>query len=132
MAYADYQYYLREYHGDLVKEAEWLRLSAEASAWIDRLTFNRAATALTALQDKVKMAMCAIADELKMIRDDGGLDGIVSESIGSASVTYSDTSARRLVKGQRIKNAATLYLEGTGLLYAGFLDGEYGMNTSEI
>ena len=125
MPYADYTYYLQTYVGDVIGEADFLRLATRASSFLDRLTFGRAASD-TDNTDAIKNAMCAVAEEIYSVEQDGGLDGIASESIGSSSVTYADNSARRMVREARYQNAARQYLGSTGLMYMGFLSGEYG------
>ena len=130
MAYADYTYYSGTYYGTQIPTGDFTRVSARASEWIDRLTFGRAASD-TDNTTAIKKAMCAVADELYIIEQDGGGDGIQSESIGSSSVTYAENSARRMVKEQRLKNAAKIYLGSTGLMYPGFESGEYGSGVDE-
>ena len=130
MAYADYAFYLQTYVSSTIAEADFLRLATRASEIIDQLTFGRAATDTTNTV-AIKKAMCAVADEIYAVESDGGLDGIASESIGSSSVTYAENSARRMVREQRYRNAARLYLARTGLMFGGFASGEYGGEWSE-
>jgi len=125
MAYADYTYYLQTYVGNAISQADFPRLAARASEQIDRLTFGRAASD-TDNTNAIKMAMCAVAEEIQAVENDGGTDAIQSESIGSSSVTYADTSTRRQTKAQRYTNAARTYLGDTGLMFAGFATDEYG------
>lgn len=128
--YADYTYYTGTYYGTTIPTGDFTRLSARASEWIDRLTFGRAASD-TDNTTAIKKAMCAVADELYVLEQDGGADAIQSESIGSSSVTYADNSARRATKEQRVKVAAGMYLGLTGLMYPGFESGEYGSGVDE-
>lgn len=130
MAYADYTYYTSTYYGTLIPTGDFTRVSARASEWIDRLTFGRAASDIDNTT-AIKKAMCAVADDLYSIEQDGGADAIQSESIGSSSITYAENSARRMVKEQRLKNAAKMYLGSTGLMYPGFESGEYGSGVDE-
>lgn len=130
-AYADYTYYSGTYLGTAIASADFARLALRASAVIDQLTFGRAAPIVsaateTATIDDIKMATCAVAEEYQAVESDGGADAIQSESIGSNSVTYAETSTKRLTKGQRFSEAAQLYLGDSGLLFKGFASGEYG------
>ena len=43
MSYADYAYYTDSYGGKAVSQEDFLRLAAKASAYLDNLTFGRAA-----------------------------------------------------------------------------------------
>lgn len=125
MAYADYAYYSQTYYGNLINQADFPRLAARASEQIDRLTFGRAASD-TDNTEAIKMAMCAVAEALQAVENDGGADAIQSESIGSSSVTYAKNSSRLQTKTQKVTNAARTHLGDTGLMYAGFASGEYG------
>ena len=60
MSYANYAYYTGTYGGSAIASADFTRLANIASAWIDRLTFGRAA-ADTDNADAIKMAMCSVA-----------------------------------------------------------------------
>ena len=41
MAYADYEFYRKNYFGNVVPEADFPRLSERASDWLDTVTFDR-------------------------------------------------------------------------------------------
>jgi hypothetical protein len=117
-AYATYSYYSATYLGTAITEANFARLALRASAWIDRLTFQRAATeTVVATVDLIKMATCAVAEEIQTVEADGSADGIQSEAIGQNSVTYATSSTKQLT--------AALYLGSTGLMFPGFASGEY-------
>lgn len=126
-AYADYTFYTTTYLGNAISQADFPRLALRASEAIDRMTFNRAADEtdedVVAL---IKMATCAVAEAQQSNEAEGGADGVVSESVGSHSVTYSEASSRRQTAFQKLENAARAYLESTGLMFRGFADGEYG------
>lgn len=112
--HADFTFYLNEYKGT-AKEAEFSRLSVLANAHIDRITNGRALTATGTDHKAVKLAFCAVIDEL--IKQEGG--GVVtSESNDGISRTYA-TSANVKSNTQRVYDAAAVFLIGTNLLYAG-------------
>ena len=116
MAYADYTYYSTEY-GGAMPESEFKRLSRQASAYLDSVTFERIAPELpTALMGKVKDACCAVADAY-LLNEQGG--GIASETNDGISVTYVAGVSNAKTENQRLREAAALYLGGTGLLYRG-------------
>jgi hypothetical protein len=112
--YADYTYYYNDYGGTLT-EAAFSRLSVLANAHINKITHNRAKTATGAELEAVKMAMCAVVDELDK-QERGGI--ITSESNDGISRSYAVSSVVRSAS-QRIYDAAEVYLCGTNLLFAG-------------
>lgn len=129
-AYADFTYYSATYLGTAIASADFARLALRASATIDNLTFDRAAPIVTAAAetatiDKIKMATCAVAEELQKQDQADGADGIQSESVGSYSVSYAENSGKRLTNETKQSKAAKLYLSSTGLMFRGFANGEY-------
>ena len=114
MVYADYDYYLNEYSGNAVAEADFSRLSRQASAYLDSLTCGKIRGSWVD-DSRVKDACCAIA-EIMYKQEQGG--EVASESNDGTSVTYvtSGKSAE-----QEMYYFAVLYLSNTGLLYAGVL-----------
>lgn len=127
MAYADFTYYATSFLGTAIAESDFPRLALRASAVIDQLTFGRASVDFAAEDNVVaiKNAMCAIADEIQAIADEGITGVIQSETIGQNSVTYVTGSTQTYTDMQRYLNGAYLYLANTGLLFSGFNTGEY-------
>ena len=125
MSYADYTHYSNVYLGNAIAEADFPRLALRASAQIDRLTYNRAATD-TDNTTAIKNAMCAVAEEIQRQEQNDNVDGITSESQGQYSVSYGSNSNRARSNQTKIVDAAKLWLETTGLMFAGFASGEYG------
>ena len=110
MIYADYSCYRDEYGGNRLDEERFPRWVREASAYLDQVTFGRAAG--RAGSDPVRMACCAIADLLAQ----GETGRISSEMVGNWSRAYRlDEDS----EGRRLYAAAARYLDGTGLLYRG-------------
>jgi len=124
MPYADYTYYTTEYLGTAIAEADFARLARIASAQIDRLTFGRAATD-TDNTTAIKNAMCAVAEEIQTVEQSDSSEYITSESQGQYSVSYDPSSIDSRSTTQRYEDAAKLYLESTGLMFGGFMSGEY-------
>ena len=130
MAYADFTYYTNTYFGTAIAESKFPQLALRASAVIDRITFQRAAAETDATNiNKIKMAMCAVAEELQTQDLTNGMDGIASESQGQYSVSYLANSSRSKTNLEKLSNAARLWLDGTFLMFAGFADGEYGYDS---
>ena len=116
MVYADYAYYSQEY-GGAMPEADFKRLSRQASAFLDMVTFDRIASGQPEkVMEKVKAACCAVADAY-LLNEQGG--GIASETNDGISVTYVAGVGNSKTDGQRLREAAGLYLGNTGLLYRG-------------
>ena len=116
MVYADYAYYSQEYGGTM-PEADFKRLSRQASAFLDKVTFDRiAAGQPEAVMKKVRAACCAVADAY-LLNEQGG--GVASETNDGVSVTYVAGVSNAKTEGRRLYEAAALYLAHTGLLYRG-------------
>lgn len=113
MVYADYDYYLNEYSGNAVAEADFARLSRQASAYLDSLTCGKIRGPWVD-DSRVKDACCALADILHA-QEQGE---VASESNDGTSVTYV-TSGK--TAQNRMYDAAVMHLSNTGLLYAGVL-----------
>jgi hypothetical protein len=127
--YATYSDYTGSYLGTAIASGGFGKLALRASAYIDLLTYNRAAAVVTAATDTatillIKLATCAVADELQNAEIGAG-EGIQSERIGNSSVTYTTNSYAQMTRSQRISKAAALYLASTGLMYRGFNKDEY-------
>lgn len=114
MVYATYEYYTKEYGGDMSTE-EFKRLARQASAYLDQATGGQI-DILWAITDRVKDACCAVA-EVFLLNEKGG--GIASESNDGISVNYLAGVSNTKTEGQRLYEAAVLYLGTTGLLYRG-------------
>lgn len=122
MMYAEYSYYVSEFGGNIVPETDWQMAATKASRFIDQLTGYRAAT--MADSDAVKLATCAAAEvSYKYNQYDKksvSTAGVSSESVGSYSVSYANTTAETLeIRNAEMTNAAAPYLLTTGLLYKG-------------
>ena len=111
--YADFTFYKNEYFGLLTEEV-FNRLSVRATAEINRLTFGRAAMATEGALHAVKLAQCAVVDELAHMEQGGE---ITSESNDGVSRSYAAGVSRS--KAQRITDAAKVYLNMTSLCFAG-------------
>jgi hypothetical protein len=129
--YVTYQYYTDTYLGSVIASTLFAQLALRASAQIDVLTFNRTAAIIAAATDaatidKIKMATCAVAEELQTQAANGNADGIQSESTGNNSVSYATNSVKMKSSVQKLADQASLYLSSTGLMFRGFASGEYG------
>ena len=113
--YADYKYYKGTYYGKMAEE-DFARLSRQASAYLDHVTFGRIQTVTDEkIMEKVKDACCAVADAF-LLNENGG--GIAAETNDGISVTYVNGTGSN-TDDQRLYQAAVLYLGRTGLMYRG-------------
>lgn len=120
--YTTYAYYISTYRGNLTEE-EFEKSIVQATAYVRRITFGRAEQNMEL--DEVKRATCAICDLLandEKARSQHSGRTVVSENTDGYSVTYEsggngDTADDLL--NRKIYKTAELYLEPTGLLYAG-------------
>lgn len=125
--YVDYPYYTTTYLGVVISEDDFDRIALRASADIDQMTYRRAEDETDVdVIDKIKMATCAVAEEIQYYINDGSVSGIKSEKTGQHSITYADKSTKMQPLVDKKNEAAALYLGGTGLLYQGFKSGELG------
>ena len=70
MAYADYDFYTESYYGNVVPEADFDRLAARASDFIDTLTFDNLVDGLPAdkrSQKRIKKAVYSLAELMYQI-----------------------------------------------------------------
>lgn len=114
--YSDFPFYRDTYNGVLT-EAEYNRFSVRATAEINRVTSGKAKTAEGENMEAVKMAECAVIDELSF-QSFGGSGDITSESNDGVSRSYA-TGVVSKSSRQRIDAAAYTWLCNTNLLFCG-------------
>lgn len=111
MAYADYEFYGKNYFGNVVPEADFPGLSERASDWLDTVTFDRLVDGLPSderTQKRIQKAVCALSETLYQIEQaekqamqivasgvstgESGADNrtgvITSRSAGTESISY--------------------------------------------
>lgn len=114
MAYTDFEFYATTYHGNVVPEADFLRIADRASDFLDVITFDRLVDGLPSDEraaTKVQKAVCAVSDKLYELElaekqalsaaaggtsssGSGGANSgvITSKSAGSESISYASPS----------------------------------------
>lgn len=128
-AYTDYRYYADVFGGTLIPEVDFDRSVATAGLYIDRFTFGRITDEnrdeIKGLQD----CACDMAESIyKMLysNQSQGPGEKKSESIDGYSVSYvTSQKDGEDIRGALTRNLyaiATLYLSGSGLLFAGVND----------
>lgn len=120
--YADYEYYISAYKGNLAKE-EFEKSIMKASAYVRRITFGRADDNME--MEEVKLAACAVCDLIandEKVRSKHSGRVVTSENTDGYSVSYESggngKTADELL-GRKISDTLELYLMPTGLLYMG-------------
>lgn len=120
--YADYAYYTSTYAGTAISSDAFVAFARRASAFIDRLTYNRLNTGYT-VTDAVKMATCAVADAMKASAEaeQAATYSVTkkSESVDGDNVTYQDAEDIREALETQWAEAAEQYLLFTGLMDRG-------------
>lgn len=127
MIYADYNFYVSSFYGNVIPEEEYAAAALRASQFLDYYTMNRAKDHSDL--PELKMACCALAEEYHTIltakrHESQTADGeMQSQTVGGYSVTYrsrgealSEASAQAQ---SRLAQVARQYLAHTGLLYRG-------------
>lgn len=121
--YADYAYYAGVYGGTAVPEDAWPRVSAQADAYIDRLTFGRLHHGWP-VTDAVKMACCAVADVVQALPAasiQAVAGGVKSFNNDGYSETYGTAAEIAAGRDAALADAAGIYLPASDpLRYAGF------------
>ena len=126
MIYADYNFYVSSFYGNVIPEEEYAAAALRASRFLDYYTQNRVKD--NADLEAVKMACCALAEEYYAIETSQRLamqtDGeMQSQTVGSYSVTYrSKADTARTIAAEargRMVAIARQHLAHTGLLYRG-------------
>lgn len=120
--YADYEYYISAYKGNLAEE-EFEKSITKASAYVRRITFGRADDNME--MEEVKLAACAVCDLIandEKVRSKHSGRVVTSENTDGYSVSYesggSGGTADELLS-RKISDTLELYLMPTGLLYMG-------------
>ena len=119
--YADYNFYLTEYMGSFIPDTAFTEQARSADAYIDYLTHNRIEMAdlPLAVQRKVKMAACAVADICYKQMTDEDSTTVSSESVGNHSKSYAVVKKSFADREREKFTKAKQYLHGTGLMYGG-------------
>ena len=118
--YADYEFYTQKYMGSAIPEKVYGAVVGAAEAYINYITHNRikADELPEWVMDRVKMAVCAVADTCyKQEHDDSTT--VASESVGNHSKTFAVVKRGFAEREFEKLTKAKQYLHGTGLLYGG-------------
>ena len=118
---ADYVFYTSEYMGSAIPEIAFAGAEQAASTYIDYLTHNRIVLAdlPEAVQTKVKMAVCAVAEICYKQMSDEDSSTISSESVGNHSRSYAVVKKSFADREREKLTKAKQCLHGTGLMYGG-------------
>lgn len=108
----DYGYYLGRYHGTLSEEA-YNAQAVKAAAYLSAVTFGRADGADP--PDAAKLAYCAVVDAYSA----SAAGAVAAETNDGVSVTYVQGEGPAKAEAKRLREAVSLYLAGTDLLYRG-------------
>lgn len=121
MAYADYDFYLETYYGNVLSDEDFDRCAARASDYIDYITMGKAKTYADP-DDAVKKCCCALAEQYQGItaaKASIAAGELASETVGSHSVSYRSGAEVSAALKSELWDIALGYLLNTGLLYRG-------------
>ena len=119
--YADYDFYTEVYNGSLIPENAYGGIARASEAFVNYITHNRIKVEELPewVLERVKMAVCAVAETCYKQENDEDSTTVSSESVGEHSKSFavvkrsfSDREREKLTKAKQ-------YLHGTGLLYGG-------------
>lgn len=122
--YATFDYYQSAYLGTLILEADWPRYERDASLYIDRLTYERLVVDPLKVTDRVKGAVCAIAEALNQQNSaeskSGESKGVKSFNNDGYSESYGSITTIRKSYEKLKMDAADLWIPRSDpLRYAG-------------
>ena len=119
--YADYDFYTDKYMGSAIPEAAYGAVARAAEAYINYITHNRinADDLPEWVTERVKMAVCAVADACYKQEHDDDSTTVASESVGNHSKTFAVVKRGFAEREYEKLTKAKQYLHGTGLLYGG-------------
>ena len=117
-----YDFYVNTYHGTLIPEEDFPFYIGKADARLEELTYGHCFNAdlPSAIQTRVSLAECAIADTLFSFDSASAAPiaaaAISEEKVGSHSVKYNDAVSASQALSSQIRSLASAYLLTTGLL----------------
>lgn len=117
MAYADYGFYT-DFYGGTLTEDEFHQMEIRADAYLDYLTGNRLKQNPEAVTKEVKMAVCAVLEELHR-QECIGKEGRISSFSNDGYTEHLSYGNDNRSNPRKLKETAMIYLFGTGLLYRG-------------
>ena len=124
-AFIEFDYYQSAYGGSSIASVDFDFVARRASYEVNALTFDRAEAIInsgtnTHLIDRIKMATCAVAEELNrnLVKVNAAF-GIDSESVGDHSVKYTSVGQLREHESLAVCAIVEQYLGLTGLMYRG-------------
>lgn len=124
MPYADFAYYIEQYHGNkITDDGAFSEAAMEASLYLREITHNR----IVEITDDVRNAACAVADiyfcDCVKLDDMGGRE-VKSETTDGYSISYvtegKDGESRESVLHRKMYLVARKHLIHTGLLNLGW------------
>lgn len=123
--YADYAFYTETYHGHLIESEEWEQYERESANVVDSYTYMRLVRDPSLLTDRVRMAVCAVAEVLKQ-QDEAETKsserlGVKSFSNDGYQEAYLSVNTIRTSFNRNKEDAVNLWLPRSDpLRYAGF------------
>lgn len=117
MPYTTYEYYTKDFYGDLIPQESFSKFEFKARTELDRYTFGRLKS-LHEIPTEVQACICEIAEYLYKEDQKPSSTGISSESTDGYSVTYQKDRSQAVIS-KELYQIAVKHLSTTGLLYRG-------------
>lgn len=111
--YSTYNFYISQYGGEMLTEFQFNKAARKASAYIDKITYDRARTYTETEEHELQMCVCEMAEAIKQ-HDDSLVDGKLISSVSNQGYSESyvvrgDTSAIKTLEFD-LMDIAMLYL----------------------
>ena len=121
MSYSDYNFYVNDFHGDVIAGEDFDKYASRASDYLDYITLGKAKT-YDDTTDALAKACCAVAEQIDLANKSSmgvSVSMVASETVGSHSVSFRSGAEMEASLDASMLNAAQMYLLPTGLLYRG-------------
>ncbi len=118
MSYADYDFYINNYGGNLIPSENFDFWARKSTQYIRTNTFGNIDETQSIIES-VKMCCCEIADQLYSQDKRKNRQGITSEKVGEHSISYESAEAINKAEKEILKQILIVWLANTGLLYRG-------------
>lgn len=118
--YADFEFYIKNFHGSTIPEDDFSSAMLRAGIFIRYITFGRIDE--TNIPEEAKLAACAVADLMykdDLSRDDAGREKKSENNDGYSVSFVTSVDGKGNSVEAKAYQAAGQYLAHTGLMYRG-------------
>ncbi|MCR0259979.1 MAG: hypothetical protein ACLUQK_03355 [Clostridium sp.] len=116
MPYTTYEFYTRDFYGDMIPQESFSKYELKARFELDRYTFGRVKG--LPITTVIEQCMCELMEYLFANDHRAKGNGISSESTDGHSVTFKDEKTVSVIN-KELRQIVSKHLAGTGLMYRG-------------